>query len=234
MAATADNRELERGRTADNSRDRALRWLAWSARGVSLLIAALALLVISLGWFTGSTKGGTPLAGAGDLRLRDGRRVPSWRIDRLAPPREPLRVAVARLWHRVRHLLTRGGYISYAAVASQSRSLSVPWPIILTSGLGWGVSVTLVPSLLLLFPDGKLPSPRWRFVAWAYGATGVLVLMLAPFRPGWEGIPLGVEGRAGEAIAVVTSIGGRGCRRAQHSPGALPGGVASLSTWRSL
>jgi hypothetical protein len=207
MAATADNRELERRRMADDSRDRALRWLAWSACGVSLLIVALALLVISLGWFTGSTKGGTPWQGQAIFAFG---MVGASLLGGLIASRRPEN-PYGWLWlgYGIGFAISSlaEAYISYAAVASQSKSLPVPWPIILMSGLGWGVSVTLLPFLLLLFPDGKLPSPRWRFVAWAYGATGVLILILAPFRPGWEGVPLGVEGPTGEAIAVVTSIG---------------------------
>lgn len=33
------------------------------------------------------------------------------------------------------------------------------------AGAGWMLAITLVSFALLLFPDGRLPSPRWRFVA---------------------------------------------------------------------
>ena len=207
MAATTDTREPGRKGRANSSRHRAVRWLAWSACGVSLLVAALALLVIGLGWFTGSAKGGTPWQGQAIFALG---MVGASLLGGLIASRRPEN-PYGWLWlgYGVGFAVSSlaEAYISYAAVAPESGSLPVPWPIILTSGMGWGVSVTLVPFLLLLFPDGRLPSPRWRFVAWAYAATGVLVLMLAPFRPGWEGIPLGVEGPTGEAIALVTSIG---------------------------
>ncbi len=98
-------------------------------------------------------------------------------------------------------------YLTYAAVVADSGSLPVPWPIALIPGLGWGVSIVLVPFLLLLFPDGRLPSPRWRFVAWTAAATGTSTLILVPFRPIWEDNPLTIGGPVGEAIAIVSSAG---------------------------
>jgi hypothetical protein len=98
-------------------------------------------------------------------------------------------------------------YLTYAAAAADSGSVPVPWPIALIPGLGWGVSIVLVPFLLLLFPDGRLPSPRWRFVAWTAAATGTSTLILVPFRPIWEDNPLTIGGSVGEAIAIVSSAG---------------------------
>lgn len=46
--------------------------------------------------------------------------------------------------------------------------------------LGWIGTVPMVPALLLLFPDGELPSPRWRRLAVAYSGAliGLVVLTL--------------------------------------------------------
>jgi two-component system, NarL family, sensor kinase len=38
--------------------------------------------------------------------------------------------------------------------------------------------------LLLLFPDGKLPSKRWRLLAWISGAVIVLLSITGIFAPG--------------------------------------------------
>jgi hypothetical protein len=54
-------------------------------------------------------------------------------------------------------------------------------------GLCWELSWALLALLLLLFPDGRLPSRRWRPAAWAAGAVLVLAGLSAPFLPGPAG-----------------------------------------------
>ncbi len=49
----------------------------------------------------------------------------------------------------------------------------------------WATSIGLMGTfLILLFPDGHLPSPRWRPVAWLSGVTIVAVTLLANLSPG--------------------------------------------------
>jgi hypothetical protein len=43
------------------------------------------------------------------------------------------------------------------------------------------VTITLLPFLLLLFPTGRLPSQRWRPVAWIVLAAGATGVTLGPF-----------------------------------------------------
>ena len=40
------------------------------------------------------------------------------------------------------------------------------------------VAVLAVPLIILLFPDGRLPGPQWRWVPWAYAGFGACVLVL--------------------------------------------------------
>jgi hypothetical protein len=59
------------------------------------------------------------------------------------------------------------------------------WVVVYELGeLCWELSWALLALLLLLFPTGQLPSPRWRPVAWAASAVLVLAAFSAPFLPG--------------------------------------------------
>jgi hypothetical protein len=42
---------------------------------------------------------------------------------------------------------------------------------------GWAVSIVLSGLVVLLFPDGRPPSPRWRWVLWLYLAAATLYLV---------------------------------------------------------
>ena len=48
----------------------------------------------------------------------------------------------------------------------------------------WVPGVGLIGFLLLLFPDGRLPSPRWRPVAWLLGGTIAVLTVTGFFLPG--------------------------------------------------
>jgi signal transduction histidine kinase len=56
----------------------------------------------------------------------------------------------------------------------------------------WSIALFL-PMSLLLFPDGRLPSPRWRYAAWAIVLTAPLfvVEMVSGTEPVSGGMPLG-------------------------------------------
>jgi hypothetical protein len=102
---------------------------------------------------------------------------------------------------------------SYAAYALGAGSLPAPRTLgTLVAGVGWTAAFILVPLLLLLFPDGRLPSRGWRFLAWVVVAAGALSLVLGPFTPGQSGFapvenPFGVGGAAGQVIFVLVNAG---------------------------
>ena len=77
-----------------------------------------------------------------------------------------------------------GGQDAAAALAAGPRPGPV-WVVVYElGGLCWELSWALLALLLLLFPTGQLPSPRWRPVAWAAGAVLVLAAFSHPFLPG--------------------------------------------------
>jgi hypothetical protein len=64
----------------------------------------------------------------------------------------------------------------------------------------WGLTVTFLP---LLFPTGRLPTPRWRPVAWAAAVVLLATCVVAAITPGpmdeqqqWPRNPLGIESAA--------------------------------------
>ncbi len=86
---------------------------------------------------------------------------------------------------------------------SVARPGSVPFPVAIAALNNWLWVATvgrLGTYLLLLFPDGKLPSKRWRPLAWFSGAVIALLSITQLFAPGTlndlEGVqnPFGLEG----------------------------------------
>ena len=64
-----------------------------------------------------------------------------------------------------------GSYAAYALVAEPG-SLPASRTVSQVLGMAWGMVVILLPFLWLLFPTGRLPSRRWRPVAWAVLVAG--------------------------------------------------------------
>jgi hypothetical protein len=54
--------------------------------------------------------------------------------------------------------------------------LPLGWVAVLAQP-GWAVSIVLSGLAVLLFPDGRPPSPRWRWVLWLYLAAATLYLV---------------------------------------------------------
>ncbi len=75
-------------------------------------------------------------------------------------------------------------YVEYG-VGSHPGSLPAAGYVAAVSGGLWVPTLGLTSTyLVLLFPDGRLPSSRWRPVAWASGITMSLLVLTFTFAPG--------------------------------------------------
>src|SRR5215204_1651816 len=171
----------QQGQGVGAMRRRTAAWLAWSVCVAILLILASSLLLIVLGWSTPLPRGWTPwrdqavfvfgVLGAPVL----GGIVASRR------PENPYGWLWLGFGLSLAFVQLSEPYATYSMIVEPD---SLPAPRAasgLLEGLGFVVAITLLPFLLLLFPTGRLPSQRWRPVAWIVLAAGATGVTLGPF-----------------------------------------------------
>lgn len=165
---------------------RAAAWLGWSLAGLSLamFVASIALDVLARSaqspshWATVGTVSDMlvsvpflafPIVGALIVSRR---------------PHNPIGwicLVAGMLWMLI---ILSQYYSTYGLV----RPGSVPFPVTIHALLYawlWVPTVGLIGTyLILLFPDGKLPSRRWRPLAWVFGAVIFLVSVATFLTPG--------------------------------------------------
>jgi hypothetical protein len=113
-------------------------------------------------------------------------------------PRNPIGwicLAVGLLWMLL-------GLFDYYGVYGLAKPDTVPFPVVFYALVQWLWLPTvglLAIYLVLLFPDGRLPSRRWRPLAWLSGAVIILLGVVSVLAPGelteLEGVrnPFGLE-----------------------------------------
>src|SRR5688500_13396722 len=173
----------ERGRGEGSAR--AAFFLAWSLAGLSvaMFVASVPLLVLARsahipsGWeatlTVGDLLGGViflifPLVGA-LIATRRPRNAIGWIL-----------LAEGLLWMFL-------GMTDYYGLYGVARPGSVPFPVgvAAVNNFMWVLAVGLLGTyVFLLFPDGRLPSRRWRPLAWLSGTVIVLVSILVGLTPG--------------------------------------------------
>ncbi len=188
----------EPGREGGGPNTRAAAWLAWSLAGlaVAMFLASAALTIMSLygapatrspsTWGTGGLIGGLVIF-----------------LPFLAFPLVGALIASKRPQNPIGWICLAAGLFWMLIALEDSIPGYGPYPVTIDALTEW----MWVPPvgllgiyLILLFPDGRLPSRRWRPLAWLSGAVMVLVslsIIFMPGRlPGHPGVsnPFGIEG----------------------------------------
>jgi hypothetical protein len=128
----------------------------------------------------------------------------TWRVPRSAAkrrfrsarrrPRNPMGWLLAAIGILI--LLTvAGGY--YAVLVYRLRDRLPLGPLALVSDVFWEPAILALPLVILLFPDGRLPSRRWRWTLEAYlglAAGYAIALIWAAMRSAGAGEPVDASG----------------------------------------
>ena len=183
----------EQGRDRGGMSARAAAWLAWSLAGLSVVmfVATVALTISSL-YVAPATQPSSTGGTLGDLLLY---------VPFLAFPIVGALIASKRPTNPIGWICLAAGLFWMLIVLGDSIPASSLVVIDALTQWIWVPPVGLLGIYtILLFPDGKLPSRRWRPLAWFSGAVMVLAsvaLTLSPGPlPGHPGVrnPFGLEG----------------------------------------
>ena len=191
---------------------RTAAWVAWMACALSLSLMAFGIGVIFIGWFTPLPEGWNPWRNQAIEALGI---IGAPILGALVASRRPenpygwLWLGASMGWALT---FFAQAYALYALVVAPG-SLPAPRTVtVLVLSVGFVGVITLAPFLLLLFPDGRLPARRWRWLAWSIIAVGAVSAVSYPLgtKPS-EALgeqfanPIGIGGTVGEAISLIAS-----------------------------
>jgi hypothetical protein len=160
--------------------DQAATRLAWAAFAVvsATMMGALVLAIVN-GSFLGSAQGTSGVVGP--LLFFTFPAVGVLVASRL--PRNSIGWILLGIGLAWEAYFVAENYSQYAFVHHPGSLWRPDLVVVLTSSL-WVPAVGLIGTfLLLLFPDGRLPSPRWKPLAWASGITIASIFVVTPFIP---------------------------------------------------
>ncbi len=171
-------------------------WLAWSVCALSLVLTALGLLLLALN----RSHPGAPVH---EFAFQDTVIVASCSsvgvLIASRRPAHPIGWIFGALGLSSGLNLFCGEYAIYALVVDGGAPLGGQVSVWITCW-DWVPTNALLAFAALLFPDGKLPSPRWRPIGWLNGVMAVAGSFAAAFLPGpspWIAAidnPFGLEG----------------------------------------
>jgi hypothetical protein len=206
MAATADYREPDQRRGLGSISHRAAARLAWSLWALCLALTALSLLLLTLNLSYPGTH-------VYDYWLTNTTAVIDVTVGAIVASRRPENPVG---WLVCLYSIAIGtSYFSseYAIYALQAQPHSLPAGEVLVWISSWLLSITVGLQVfsLLLFPTGRLPSRRWRWLAWLTVAVTLIGMISSAFSSGQlDGLgpirnPLGMDGFS-DVYDVVRSV----------------------------
>lgn len=169
------------GRGAPGMSPREAAWLAWYTCAISLTLTALGLILLVLG----REHPDVPLfeEWAEDAVIAVGFSTVGAIVAPRFPPKNPIGWLFCALGFVAAVLLFCGEYAAYSIVARQG-SLPGGEAAAWVAAWLWVPHSGLFVFLGLLFPDGRLPSPRWRPFAWAVIVVVAFGTVTAAYSPG--------------------------------------------------
>ena len=124
---------------------------------------------------------------------------------------------------RIGRILQAGGPLVIGVflgfLVSATRSLAAGPGDLLGALAGWWAAVSIFPAILIawplvavLFPDGRLPGPHWRWPAilvavGEVAVSGIAAITVGPVAPGLPDNPFGVLNLASSSVAILGLIG---------------------------
>lgn len=170
----------EQGRGIGGMSRRTATWIAWSTCGLSLVLATPSLLLLT-------SNLAPPVVHVFDY-------WPEITVVTVSFSTVGAIIASRRPEHPIGWLFCALGFLSgvdhlcaqYAifALLEQPGSLQAGGAAAWVRGWIWAAYLGLGMFLVLLFPDGRLPSSRWRPFAWLTAITALLATIAMAFAPG--------------------------------------------------